>query len=132
MRSTKYPRTLSQIEGVVGLCCISSHGVSVIQFDNKQEQPKGEVIAMRLYDNGNRGIPTDSDACYEVVASQEEIYLEETEEELRMILESDDPPTRLDESFNQQQECAAEELIMGDSDDPPLSEETVLQMLRTT
>jgi hypothetical protein len=87
---------------------------------------------MRLYDNGDRDIPIDSDACYEVVASQEEIYLEETEEELRMILESDDLPTRPDESFNQQQEFAAEELIIGDSDDPPLSEETVLQMLRTT
>jgi hypothetical protein len=32
----------------------------------------------------------------------------------------------LDEKLNQ----AAEELITGDSDDPPLSEETVLEMLR--
>lgn len=84
---------------------------------------------MRLYDNHGRDIPMDSDACYEVVAGQEEVYLEEIEEELRMILESEDPPKQPDESFNQQQECAVEELIVGDSDDPPLSEETVLQML---
>lgn len=84
---------------------------------------------MRLYDNSDRDIPSDSDACYELIASQEEIYLEETEEELRMILESDNPPTQTGESFTQQQECAVEELIIGDSDDPPLSEETVLQML---
>jgi len=36
-------------------------------------------------------IPTDGDAYYEAVASQEEIYLEETEEELRAIFTSDDP-----------------------------------------
>jgi len=36
-------------------------------------------------------IPTDTDAYYEAVASQEEIYLEETEEELRAIFISDDP-----------------------------------------
>ena len=36
-------------------------------------------------------IPTDADAYYEAVASQEEIYLEETEEELRAIFTSDGP-----------------------------------------
>ena len=39
-------------------------------------------------------IPTDTDACYEAVASQEEIYLEETEEELRAIFISDDSSPR--------------------------------------
>jgi hypothetical protein len=36
------------------------------------------------------------EACYEAVASQEETYLEQTEEELRMILVFDDdlPPSR--------------------------------------
>ena len=33
----------------------------------------------------DKNIPTDTDAYYETVASQEEIYLEETEEELRAI-----------------------------------------------
>jgi len=40
----------------------------------------------------NSNIPTDTDAYYEAVASQEEIYLEETEAELRAIFISDDPP----------------------------------------
>ena len=38
----------------------------------------------------DNSIPTDAEACYETVASQEEIYLEETEEEVRAILTSDD------------------------------------------
>ena len=33
-------------------------------------------------------IPTDREACYEAVASQEEIYLEEVEEEVRVRLTS--------------------------------------------
>ena len=36
------------------------------------------------------------------------------------------------ESLEGQLDHAAEELITGDSDDPPLSEETVLEMLRAT
>jgi len=39
-------------------------------------------------------VPTETDAYYEAVASQEEIYLEETEEELRAIFISDDPSRR--------------------------------------
>ena len=39
----------------------------------------------------NSSIPPDTDASYEAVASREEIYLEETEEELRAICTSDDP-----------------------------------------
>jgi len=35
-------------------------------------------------------IPPDAEACHETVASQEEIYLEETEEEVRAILTSND------------------------------------------
>jgi len=36
------------------------------------------------------------------------------------------------ESLGEQLDHAAEELITGDSDDPPLSEETVLEMVRVT
>ena len=36
--------------------------------------------------NEGKSIPTDTEAYYETVASQEEIYLEETEEEVRAIL----------------------------------------------
>ena len=35
------------------------------------------------------------------------------------------------ESLGEQLDHAAEELITGDSDDPPLNEETVVEMLRT-
>jgi DNA repair ATPase RecN len=109
-------------------------------------------------------IPTDAEACYETVASQEEIYLEATEEEMRAsFVSSEQSPSRatveywqskieeleLDwgerasmtnvnndirtaESLDQQLEHAAEELITGDSDDPPLSEEAVVEMIRDT
>jgi len=42
--------------------------------------------------------------------------------------ENNDP--RKAESLEEQLDHAAEELITGDSDDPPLSEETVVEMLR--
>ena len=40
--------------------------------------------------NSDKNIPTETEACYEALASQEEIYSEETEEELRAILTSND------------------------------------------
>jgi len=45
---------------------------------------------MRINMSKDNSIPSDTEACYETVASQEEIYLEVTEEELRAILTSDD------------------------------------------
>ena len=97
------------------------------------------------YDNVSpENIPDDddgTDACYETVASQEEIYLEETEEELRAILISEDPSSYdqgetdcvdccfVAESLDEERGRAAEELITGDSDDPPLSENAVVEML---
>ena len=67
-----------------------------------------------------------------LVASQEETCIEGTEEEVRMILAIADPsPSRI-ENLKQHREQAAEELITGDSDDPPLSEEVVDEMLRMT
>ena len=39
--------------------------------------------------NDDKSIPTDTETYYETVASQEEIYLEETEEEVRAILTGD-------------------------------------------
>ena len=47
-----------------------------------------------------------------------------------MTNEKSDP--RVAESLDEQLEHAAEELITGDSDDPPLSEEMVVDMLRMT
>jgi len=43
---------------------------------------------MSINTNNNQNIPIDTDACYEEVASQEELYLEETEEEVVAILTS--------------------------------------------
>ena len=45
---------------------------------------------MAINTNNDKSIPTDTEAYYEELASQEEIYLEETEEEVRAILISDD------------------------------------------
>ena len=88
------------------------------------------MIAMCAQESNDKNIPFQVDACYEERASREEIYLEETEEELRMILESDDLPSQQNESLDEEREHAAEELIIGDSDEPPLSEAAVEEMLR--
>jgi hypothetical protein len=118
---------------------------------------------MSINMSNDKNIPTDAEAYYETIASQEEIYLEETEEELRVILTCDDPSPskgnslllaenrgerefdcrversmtdannnpRVADSPDEQLSHAAEELITGDPDDPPLSEEAVEEMLRT-
>ncbi len=50
---------------------------------------------MRGHESNDEDIPIGSEAYFEAVASQEETYLEETEEELRMILAFHDlPPSR--------------------------------------
>jgi hypothetical protein len=85
---------------------------------------------MLIYEKNSENIPVGTDAYYEVLASQEELYLEETEEEVRVILESDDPAPYRTESIEEEREHAAEALIDGDSDDPPLSEADLEQMLR--
>lgn len=85
---------------------------------------------MYIYEKDDKNLPTDIDDYYEEVASQEEAYLENAEEEVRMILEADDPPVVQGESPNEERELAAKELITGDSDDPPLSDKAVEDMLR--
>jgi hypothetical protein len=93
--------------------------------------------------SNDQNIPADTAAHNETVASEEEIYLEETEEELRVILTSQVTKQRrsmpnennypcLAENTDEQLDHAAEELITGDSDDPPLSEEAVVEILRRT
>ncbi len=87
-------------------------------------------------------IPAGTEAHEETVASQEEEYLEKTEEKLRTILISEDPSAYKDTvcvdcgfvtgSPDQELDQAAEELIAGDSDDPPLSREAVAEILRMT
>jgi len=116
---------------------------------------------MSINMDNDQNIPMDTDAYYEELASQEELYLEETEEKVRAILTSyvssasqncrstvtenyglrepdlevtgsmtgpkDNP--RIAQSFDEQLVDTSEELITGDADDPPLSEEAVLEMV---
>lgn len=86
--------------------------------------------------------PTDAGAHDETVASQEEVYLDRTEETTRGILISEDPSKYAQQktgcvdccfvadSRDEALDQAAEELITGDSDDPPLSEQDVAEMIR--
>ena len=119
---------------------------------------------MSINMDNDKNIPIGTDAYYEYyeeLASQEELYLEETEEEVVAILTSyvssasqsyrstvtehcglrepdlekrgsitgpkNDPC--IAESLGEQLVDASEELITGDADDPPLSEEAVQEML---
>jgi len=115
---------------------------------------------MSININNDKNIPIDPDACYEELASQEELYLEETEEEVVAILTSYvSPASQSDRSTiinicaeresdleigrvttdlkspsmvgnpDEQLVEAADELIAGDSDDPPLSEDSIQEML---
>jgi hypothetical protein len=90
------------------------------------------MTTMFIHEGNDDKIATDTEALYEAVASQEEVYLEEREEELRVILESDSPPPPRTENPCRHRKRAAEELLTGDSDEPPLSEATVEEMLRIT
>jgi hypothetical protein len=114
---------------------------------------------MSININNDKNIPIDTHACYEELASQEELYLEETEEEVVAILTSYvSPKSKSDRSIvdvrakressleievampdvtkprmvtnaDEQLVTAIEELITGDSDDPPLSEDSIQEML---
>lgn len=84
---------------------------------------------MDIYVRTDEAILIQTDAYYEQQASEEEVYLEEAEEELRMILCADDSPSPQSECVNEEQGEAVEELITGDADDAPLSEQTVREML---
>ncbi len=115
---------------------------------------------MSINIDNDKNIPIDPDACYEELASQEELYLEETEEEVVAISTSyvspaaqSDRSTPIDICAERESDLdiegvmidltsprmvgnpdehlveAIEELITGDSDDPPLSENSVHEML---
>jgi len=87
--------------------------------------------AMFSCERTDESISVRTDIYYEEQARQEEIYLEEREEDVRMILEVEDsPPSSPLESPDQQRVEAVEELITGDSDGPPLSENAVAEMLK--
>lgn len=87
-------------------------------------------------------LPIDTDNHYETIAGQEELHLEKTEEKLREKPISESPSAYAQHqticvdccfvsgSSTNELDHAAEDLITGDSDDPPLSEETVGEMIR--
>ena len=90
--------------------------------------------------DNDQNIPMDTDAYYEELAGQEELYLEETEEEVVAILTSyvslasqNYRSTGIENcglrESDEQLVDASEELITGDADDPPLSEEAVQGIL---
>jgi hypothetical protein len=148
---SKNPSTRpSQIGVVVGL--------SMQQIATSTEAKRG--ITMSININNEKNIPIDTDACYEELASQEELYLEETEVEVVAILTSyvasasQDDHSIVDicaeresdleiegamidqannphmaENLDERLVEASEELITGDADDPPLSEDSVRAML---
>ena len=114
---------------------------------------------MSINTTNGKNIPIDTQACYEELACQEELYLEETEDEVVATLTSYVSPTsksdrsivdvrakresgleievamtdvttpRMVTNADEQLVKAIEELITGDSDDPPLSEDSIQEML---
>ncbi len=71
-----------------------------------------------------------SDEYYEELASQEEIYLEQIEENLRAIAICELDASRTMENLDDLRECAVENLVTGDLDDPPVSEQTIEELGR--
>jgi hypothetical protein len=69
------------------------------------------MTSMFIYETNDEDISTNTEAYYETLASQEEIYLEEREEELRMILESCDSSLMEGENLDDALEDAAKERI---------------------
>jgi hypothetical protein len=91
---------------------------------------------MSTIKNKVTNIPVHTDDYYEALASQEQEYLDETVEHLREreLLAAQDSSLSNNpctfESLIETLHQAAEELITGDSDDPPLSDRAVVEMLR--
>lgn len=82
-----------------------------------------------IFENNDKNLPTGAEAYYEAIASQEEIYLEDREDEVRVILESDEAPPLLTENPDQQREHTAKDLITGDSHNSAHSEEAIEAMI---
>jgi len=90
---------------------------------------------MPIEKSDNEKIFAHTDDCYEVIAGREEEYLEEgietlRERELLVSEETANNLRRAEPSAAKEVDHAAEELIAGDPDDPPLSDEAVVEMRR--
>jgi len=76
--------------------------------------------------------PANTEAYYEYYeeqASQEELYLEQVEENVRLILTTETKTNRLADNPDEWLDAAVKDLLTGDSDDPPLSEQTIEETL---
>jgi len=92
---------------------------------------------MSIEKRNSETIPAHTDDYYEAIASQEEVFLEEGVEKLRerelLVTEETANNLRQAEAFAEKEVGhAAEELITGDADDPPLSDERTVEMLGKT
>jgi hypothetical protein len=93
---------------------------------------------MSIDQEKHENIPDPTEAECEEIAGQEEIYLEECVERFREheIIVAEEFYLKYEESrhaaTSPEADHAAEELVEGDSDDPPLSEETITEMLRAS
>ena len=91
---------------------------------------------MAVGNSNKETIPAGTQDYCDARADQEEIYREEAEEEVLQVLESDElSPLQsngpyMGDTLGEQLDHAARELITGDADDPPLSEQTVENMLQ--
>ena len=86
---------MSQIRVVVGLSYISRDESAMNKSDSTFPARGNGALSEREHPvsikmSNDQIVPTD-DAYYEAIAIQEEIYAEETEEELRAIFASDNP-----------------------------------------
>ena len=79
--------------------------------------------------------PAETEAYYESVASEEELYLERIEEHLRVMLTATPAAAAHRPACESKGDAetiadAARDLIAGDADDAPLREETVAERLK--
>jgi len=121
----------------------------------EQNRTEKGTKAMSIDKSSDENVQNHAEADYEELACQEEIYLEEREERAREVLisEAASPSAVSSDSaalevrrtvtgpsntpavadgVDEQLDHSAEELITGDSDDPPLSDEAVVKMLRAS
>jgi hypothetical protein len=88
-----------------------------------------------LIDKSNdENISSHTEDYYEALAGQEQEYLDEIVEKFRecevLVFENSSAINITCESPDERLHQAAEELITGDSDDPPLSDDAVVEILR--
>jgi hypothetical protein len=90
---------------------------------------------MSIEKDNNLKISAKTDEYYEELAGQEEEYLEEGVEKLREreLLVSQATAKKLQQAearAEEEREHEVEELVTGDSDDPPRSDDRVVAMLK--